>query len=93
MDLEPELTPSNDLRWDIDGTRARVDAKLWSKSYNPNMDLELHPDLELTPNELRWDIEGTRARDGVDPKLRSKSYNPNMHLELDLELTLLPQMT
>ena len=46
-----ELTPHHDLRWDIDGvgTRDGVDPKLSSKSYKPNMDLELDLDLELTP--------------------------------------------
>ena len=34
------------------------------------MDLELDPDLELTPHDLRCDIDGIGARDGVDPKLR-----------------------
>ena len=31
------------------------------------MELNLDPDLELTPDELRWDIDGTGARDRVDP--------------------------
>ena len=39
----------HELQWDIDGTGARdgADPKLRSKSYNPNMDLELDP--EFTP--------------------------------------------
>ena len=43
--------PPHDLRWDIDGTGTRdgVDPKLRSKGYNPNMDLELDLDPELTP--------------------------------------------
>ena len=44
----------NDLRLDIDSNRAidEVDPKLRLKSYNPNIDLELHP--ELTPkNDLK----------------------------------------
>ena len=46
-----------------------MDPKLRSKNYNPNMDLELDP--ELTPTEdLRYDIEGTGAGAGVDPKLK-----------------------
>ena len=54
LDLDPELTPLHDLRWDIDGTGARdgVDPKLRLKSYNPNMDPELDPDPELTPNMI-----------------------------------------
>ena len=44
----------------------RVDPKLRSKCYNPNLDLELYP--ELTPYEIRLDIHGTRVR--VAPKLR-----------------------
>ena len=69
MDLE--LIP-NELRWTIDGTRAGdgVDPKLKSKSYIPNMHLELNPDPELTPNDLQWGIDGTGARDGMDPKWR-----------------------
>ena len=61
------VDPPCDLRWDTDGTGARdgVDPKLRSKSYNPNMALELTP-----PCDLRWDTDGTGARDGVDPKLR-----------------------
>ena len=84
LELDPdlELTPHHELRRDIDGTgaRDRVDPKLRSKSYNPNMDLQLDPDPGLTPHELRWDIDGTGARDRVDPELRSRSYNPNMDL-------------
>ena len=49
MELDLELTPYNELRWDIDGTgtidRDRVGPKLRSKSHNPNMDL----DPGLTP--------------------------------------------
>ena len=77
LDLDPALTPQ-DLRQDIEGTGAggRVNPKLKSKGYNPNMDVALDQDPELTPqNDL---IEGTGAR--VDSKLRSKSYNPNMNL-------------
>ena len=45
------VNPPHDLMLDIDGTGARdgVDPKLRSKCYNPNMDLELDPDPELTP--------------------------------------------
>ena len=45
------VDPPHELRWDIDrtGTRDRVGPKLRSKSHNPNMDLELDPNQELTP--------------------------------------------
>ena len=59
LELDPDLEviPPHDLRWDIDGTGASdgAEPKLRSKSYNPNVDLEL--DLELTSHELRWDID------------------------------------
>ena len=44
------VNPPHDLRLDIDGTGARdgMDPKLRSKCYNPNMDLELDPEPELT---------------------------------------------
>ena len=64
--------------------------KLRSKSYNPNMDLELNPDLHMMPHDLRWDIDGTRAGDRVKSKLRFKSYNANLDLELEPELELIP---
>ena len=50
LELNPDLhMMPHDLRWDIDGTRARdrVKSKLRFKSYNPNMDLELDSELEL----------------------------------------------
>ena len=54
LDLDPEFTPQHDLRWDMDGTGAGdgVDPKLRLKSYNPNMDPEQDPDLELTPSNI-----------------------------------------
>ena len=54
MELDLKVTPPNKLRWDIDGTGAgdEMNHKLRSKSYNPNMDLELDPDPELTPQKL-----------------------------------------
>ena len=41
------VDPPNELRWDIDGTRGEMDPKLRLKRYNPNMELDLDP--ELTP--------------------------------------------
>ena len=43
-----KMIDPHDLRWDIDGIGARdgVDPKLRSKSYSPNMDLELNLDTE-----------------------------------------------
>ena len=65
--------------------------KIQVKKYNPNMDLELDLDPELTlHNELRWEIDEIWARDRVGPKLRSKGYNPNMDLKLDLYPELTP---
>ena len=54
LELDLNLTPPYKLKWDIDWTRAGdgVDPKLSSKSYNPNMDLELDPDPELTPHMI-----------------------------------------
>ena len=51
-----QVNPPHDLRLDIDGTWARdgVDPKFRSKCYNPNMDLELDPEPELTPHT--WSI-------------------------------------
>ena len=52
MDLE--LSPRDELRWDIDGTGAGdgVDPKLRLKSYNPIIDLEQDPDLEWPPLQV-----------------------------------------
>ena len=49
--------------------------KIQVKKYNPNMNLESDPDLELTHthNELRWDIRCTGVRARVHCKFRSKS--------------------
>ena len=61
LELDLELTLPHDLRWEIDGTEARdgVDPKLRSKSYDPNMDLELDPDPELHPPN--WPHFGTHG--------------------------------
>ena len=59
LELDPDsrVNPPHDLRLDIDGTgaRDRVDPKLRSKCYNPNMDLELDPEPELTPHMIYSD--------------------------------------
>ena len=51
-DLDPALPP-HDRSWDTVGIGAKdgVDFKLMWKSYNPNMDLELDPDMELNPSQ------------------------------------------
>ena len=51
-DLDPALPP-HDRSWDTDGIGAKdgVDFKLKWKSYNPNMNLELDPDMELNPSQ------------------------------------------
>ena len=39
------------------------------------MDLELDPDVALTPtHDLRCDTDGTAARDGVDPQKLQPKY-------------------
>ena len=55
LDPDPRGDPlHNDLGWGIEGTgtRDRVDPKLRSKGYNPNMDLKLDLDPELTPHMI-----------------------------------------
>ena len=54
LDPDSDLTPTHDLRWNIDGPGDRdgVDPKLRSKSYNTNMDLVLDLDPELNPPKL-----------------------------------------
>ena len=71
-DLDPALPP-HDLSWDTDGIGARdgVDFKLKWKSYNPNMDLELDPDMELNPSQQLtsvWYSYGDKTLDGSSYK-------------------------
>ena len=85
LELDLELTPPHDLRWDIDGIGARDggDPKLRFKKVQPQYGSGSGYVPELTPqNEPYIGIDGDR----LDPKLRSKSCNPNMDLELELEL-------
>ena len=89
LELDPELTPS-EIRWNIDGTGAigEVDPKLRSKGYNPNMDLELDPDQELTSN---WDkvghsLDHSQSKSGA--LIQVKSDNANMDVDLELTPTM-----
>ena len=69
------VDPSHELMWDIDGTGARdgVDPKLRSKHYNPNMVLELDPDLELTLQ--KWPYIDTHMVIKILDGSSSKIYN------------------
>ena len=71
LDLDPELTPSHDLRWDTDGNGARdgEDPKLEVKKLQPNYGYGAGSTVD-PPHKLRWDIDGTGAGDEVDPKWR-----------------------
>ena len=57
------------------GAEDGVDPKLRSKSCNPNRDLQLDPDPELTsPHGQMREIDGTGVRDGVDPQRIQHKY-------------------
>ena len=84
LDSDVELIPINELRWGIDGTRARarVDPKFRSKEQTKYGSGARSRSGVDPHNQLRWDRDWTGAGARVDPL-----HHPHNELSWDIDGT------